>query len=87
MKPSRTGSIVIAEAILLPALTAELVMLANAVTPITSNAENLARIVSMPEATPENSSFLVAAPTSSSPFDMPLKLSLAFNLSNVDILV
>ena len=78
---------VIADAILFPALTAELVILANAVTPITSIAESFACTVSIPEATPENSSFLVAFPTSSSPLETPLKLSLAFNLSNVDILV
>ena len=86
-KPDFIGSVVIADTIFLPASTAELVMLAKAVTPITCNAENLADTVSIPVPRPDISTFLAAEPTSSRPLEAPDRFNFCLSLSSVDILV
>ena len=87
MKPAFIGSIVKAEAILLPALTAELVILPRAVAATTCNAENFAFIVSTPLLTFDTSKFLAAALTLSKPLAAPSSFKLFFSLSRVDMLV
>ena len=66
---------------------AELVILARAVTPMTSKAENLTRTVSTAPDNPFISTFLAAASTFSKPFVAPSKRKDFFNLSKVDMLV
>ena len=86
-KPLRTGSMVNAEMIRFPAFTAELVILASAVTAITSSAENFAWTVSTAPVRPDKLHVFAAALTFSSPFEAPRKSKLCFNFPIVDKLV
>ena len=83
LKPVLIGSIVKAETILFPALTAEFVILVSAVTPITSRAENFIRIDSTAPPRVDKLTFLAAALTFSSPLEAPVRFKLRFNLSSV----
>ena len=74
-----------ADIIRLPAFTAEFVILANAVTAITSKAENFMRTVSTPLYRPDMSTFLAAALTVSRLLEESLKFRAFFSLSNVPI--
>ena len=85
--PVFTGSIVRAETILLPALTAELVMLDKAVTPITCSAENLACTASTAVPIPLISIFFDAESISVNPLAHPVKFNFCLNRSRVDIVV
>ena len=80
------GSTVNALTILVPVLTAALVMLASVVTAITCNAENRILTSSTPRARPDMFTPLAAELKFSKPLDAPLKLRLCFNLSIKDIL-
>ena len=62
-------------------------MFANAVTPITCNAENLARNVSTDPESPLMSTRLAAAFISSSPLEAPDRFKLCLSLARVDMLV
>ena len=62
-------------------------MFANAVTPITSNAENLARTVSIPFEIPPISTRLAAELIFSSPLEAPERFKLSLSFPSVDILV
>ena len=75
------------EAIRFPALTAELVILAKAVTPITCNAENL--VLTASTAFPRIGILvcLDAALISSKPLEAPDKFNFCLSLSRVDIVV
>ena len=81
------GSIVRAEAILFPALTAELVIFARAVTPMTCNAENFAWTVSIPVDKPDMSTFLAAELIPSRPFADPDRFNFCLSLSSVLMVV
>ena len=89
LNPVLIGSMVRALIILFPVLTAELVMLANAVTPITWRAENLALTVSTPLANPPISILFAASPTSLRPLaevDI-FKLCLSLSREDIDVLI
>ena len=62
-------------------------MFANAVTPITCNAENLACKVSIPEEIPPKLTCLAALAISSSPLEAPDKFRFCLRRCRVDILV
>ena len=66
---------------------AELVILARAVTPMTSKAENLTRTASTAPDKPFMSTFLAALSIFSKPLVAPSKCKARFNLSKVDMLV
>ena len=85
LRPDLTGSIVKDLTILFPALMAEFVILARAVTPTTCNAENLAFTLSTALPSSDILTRLVAVPTSSSPFEAPVKLRLLLSFSSVDM--
>ena len=70
-----------------PAFKAELVILARAVTAMTSKAENFRRTDSTAFARPFIFTFLEALSISSKPFAAPDKFKLFFNLSKVERLV
>ena len=84
-KPVFIGSIVSADTIFLPAFTAELVMLLNAVIAIVCNAENFTLTVSAPLDILDKSTFLADEDILEKPSAMLLNFSFSFNLSRVDM--
>ena len=87
LRPDFTGSIVNADTILLPAFTAELVIFARAVTPITSRAEKRMRTFSTALPRPFISTFLAALLRLSKPLEESPNFRLRLSLSSVDIVV
>ena len=87
LNPVLIGSIANDEIIRLPALTAELVIFARAVTPITSNAENLEETVPTDAERVDISTFLADLLMFSNPLAESSNFSFCFSLSIVDILV
>ena len=87
LRPDLTGSIVNEDTSCSPAEITELVILDRAVIATTSSVENFTFTASAPRCNGDKSTFLAARPTSSRPSLAPLKLSFAFSLSKVDMLV